>query len=68
MEIKDIGPISLHLDATFISLPKKPRAIEIKDFGPVSLITWVYKILVQVLANKLNMVLDMWCQNSKMPL
>ncbi|XP_065637937.1 uncharacterized protein LOC136071041 [Quercus suber] len=34
-----------------------PRAVEIKDFRPISLISGVYKILANVLANRLEKVL-----------
>ena len=47
------------LNATFISLiPKKVDALNIQDFRPISLIGSVYKILANVLANRLALVLD----------
>ena len=47
------------LNATFISLiPKKVNATNICDFRPISLIGSVYKLLANVLANRLTLVLD----------
>ena len=43
---------------TFISLiAKKSDAVEVRDFRPISLIGGVYKIIAEVLANRLKMVL-----------
>lgn len=52
------GTFEKNFNATFILIPKKPRAVEIMDFWPISLITGVYKIQVKVLVNKLENVLD----------
>jgi hypothetical protein len=44
---------------TFITLIlKKPEAIDIKDSRPISLVGGVRKIVVEVLANKLKMVVE----------
>jgi hypothetical protein len=46
------------LNATFISLiPKKAGAMGIKDFLPINLVGGVYKIISQVLANRLKTML-----------
>jgi len=47
------------LNATFISLIlKKPRAVDIKDFRPIILVGEVYKMVAEVLANKLKMAVE----------
>ena len=47
------------LNVTFIALiPKKNDASNIRDFRPISLVWSAYKILAEVLANCLRMVLD----------
>ena len=47
------------LNATFIALiPKKNVASNIRDFRPISLVGSLYKILSNVLANRLKVVLD----------
>ena len=47
------------LNAIFIALiPKKNDAFNIRDFWPISLVGSAYKILANVLANCLRMVLD----------
>jgi hypothetical protein len=52
------GKFEKSLNATFISLiPKKAGAVEIKDFRPISLVGGVYKIISQVLANRLKTML-----------
>jgi hypothetical protein len=52
------GKFEKSLNATFISLiPKKAGAVEIKDFHPISLVGGVYKIISQVLANRLKTML-----------
>jgi hypothetical protein len=51
------GKFEKSLNATFISLiSKKAGAVEIKDFQPISLVGGVYKIISQVLANRLKTV------------
>ena len=46
-------------NATFIALiPKKIDASNVRDFRPISLVGSVYKILAQVLANRLRVVLN----------
>ena len=52
------GQFEKSLNATFIALiPKKATAVEIKDFRPISLVGGVYKILAEVLASHLRLVL-----------
>jgi len=47
------------LNATFISIIlKKPRAVDIKDFRPIILVGEVYKMVAEVLANKLKMAVE----------
>ena len=54
------------LNATFIALiPKKNGAFNIRDFRPISLVGSVYKILAQVLANRLKEVLDQLISESQ---
>ena len=56
---KSSSQITIIKDATFIVLiPKKPRVLELKDFRPISLVTGVHKIIVKVLANRLQIVLE----------
>ena len=46
------------LNETFVCLiPKKERANRVKDFKPISLVTGVYKIMVEVLADRLKRVI-----------
>ena len=46
------------LNATFVSLiPKKMDALEVRDFRPISPVGGTYKILAQLLANRLKLVL-----------
>ena len=46
------------LNTTFIVLiPKKDKAVDIKEFHPISVVGGVYKIIYQVLANRLKLVL-----------
>lgn len=46
-------------NATFIALiQKKFRAINVQDFCPISLMSGVYKIIAEVLANKLKRVVE----------
>jgi hypothetical protein len=48
-----------NFNATLISLIlKKPRAVDIKEFRPISLVGAVCKILANVLANRLKMVVE----------
>jgi hypothetical protein len=57
-EYHTCGKFEKSLNATFVSLiPKKARTMEIKDFHPISLVGRVYKIISQVLANRLKTVL-----------
>ena len=52
------GQFEKSLNATFITLiPKKAAAVDVMDFRPISLVGGVYKILAQVLAIRLCMVL-----------
>ena len=47
------------LNATFIALILKiPRVVYSKDFRPISLVSCIYKIIVEILANRLKMVLE----------
>jgi hypothetical protein len=47
------------LNSTFISLiPKVPGAADLKDFRPISLVNGVYKIISNVLANRLRLVMS----------
>ena len=47
------------LNASFLSLiPRKNNALNVKDFRPISLVGSVYKLLSNVLAHRLRMVLD----------
>ena len=53
------GSFVKNINATFLVLiPKKLGALECKDFHPISLITWVYKMIAKVLANRLKVVLE----------
>ena len=46
------------LNATFLTLvPKKGGAEDLKDFKPISLVGSLYKLLANVLANRLKKVL-----------
>ena len=46
------------LNATFLTLvPKKGGAEDLKDFRPISLVGSLYKLLANVLANRLKKVL-----------
>jgi hypothetical protein len=47
------------LNATFIALiPKILGAVDLKDFPPISLVGGIYKIIDEVLANRLKLVLE----------
>ena len=47
------------LNATFLALiPKKVNAISVRDFRPISLVGDIYKILSNVLANRLKRVIS----------
>jgi len=47
------------INATFIALiPKKSGAVDLKDFRPISLVSGVYKIIAQILANRLRKVVE----------
>lgn len=49
----------INFNATFITLiPKKPWALDIKNFRPISLVGGFYKIVFEVLANRLKMVVE----------
>ena len=49
------GKFEASLNPTFISLiPKFPGASEMKDFRPISLVGGLYKIIANVLANRLK--------------
>jgi hypothetical protein len=53
------GSFVKNINATFLVLiPKKLGALECKNFRPISLITWVYKMIAKVLANRLKVVLE----------
>jgi hypothetical protein len=55
-----------NLNATFVSLvPKKVDAVEIKDFRPISLVGGMYKIMSNVLANRMKNVLGKIISNSQ---
>lgn len=48
-----------NMDATYIVLfPKKGGAVELRDFTPISLISVVYKIIAEDLAERLKRVID----------
>ena len=54
------------LNATFVALiPKKTEAVEVKDFRPISLVGGTYKILANLLANRLRVVLPKLISNSQ---
>jgi hypothetical protein len=40
-----------------VLIPKKAEVVEIKDFHPISLVSGVYKIILKVLACRLNSLL-----------
>lgn len=40
------------------SLNAKPGAVDVKDFGPINLAIGVYKIITEVLANRLRRVVE----------
>jgi hypothetical protein len=45
------------INATFIAfIPKIPGVIDLKDFRPIGLVSEVYKIIAEVLANRLRRV------------
>jgi hypothetical protein len=47
------------INATFIALiPKKSGAVDLKKFWPTSLVSGVYKIIAQILANRLRKVVE----------
>lgn len=53
------GKFEKSFNATSTSLiPKKVGAVNIKDFRPISLVGGVYKIISNVLANRLKTVLE----------
>lgn len=46
------------LNTTFIALiPKKVGGFKIRDFRPISLVNCVYKIIINVLANRMSVVM-----------
>jgi hypothetical protein len=46
-------------NATFNALIlKKLEAVDVEDFRPISLVSWVYKIIVKVLMNRVKRVVD----------
>lgn len=52
------GVVGKSMNSTFISLvPKKDNSIKVGDFRPLSLVTSAFKILAEVLANRLGKVL-----------
>jgi hypothetical protein len=52
------GKIEKSLNATFVSLiPKKVGVVKLKDLQPISLIGGMYKIISELLANRLKSVL-----------
>ena len=58
-EFHEYGSFQRSLNTTFLSLiPKRANAVEVKDFRPISLVGSVYKILAEVLANRLSSVLS----------
>jgi len=47
------------LNATFIAfILRKTWAIDLKNFCPISIVSGIYKIIAQVLANRLNGVVE----------
>ena len=65
----EMGTFASNLNATFLSLiPKKAKTVEVKDFKPISLVGGMYKIISEVLANRLRMVLHKLVSPSQMPL
>ena len=45
------------LNSTFLVLiPKKENVVDVKDYRPISLVIGLYKILAEVLANRLRRV------------
>jgi hypothetical protein len=53
------GLFEKSLNVSFISLiPKIPSVNSLKDFRPISLVGGIYKIIAQVLANRLKSVLE----------
>jgi hypothetical protein len=59
-EFHSRGKFKKSLNATFASLiPKKVGVVAIKDFHPISLVGGVYKIISEVLASRLKLVLGM---------
>jgi len=47
------------ISATFIALVlKKPGAMDLKDFRAINLVSGVYKIIVEVLANRFRRVVE----------
>lgn len=58
-ELHDQGKFERSLNASFIALiPKKAKVVDIKDFHPISLVSSLYKIISEVLANNLKAVLE----------
>jgi hypothetical protein len=65
MELHSQRKFDKSYNATFVSLiPKKVGAVDVKHFQPISLLGGVYKILSQVLANRLKSVLGKISSNS----
>jgi hypothetical protein len=47
------------LNATFVSLILKVSgALDLKDFHPISLVSRIYKIIAEVLTNRMRRVVD----------
>ena len=53
------GKFEKSFNSTFLSLiPKVSGASELKDYHPISLVSWIYKIISKVLANRLRLVMN----------
>lgn len=58
MECHSRGKLSKSIGASFIALiPKKNGVDHLKDFRPITLIGSIYKILVKVLAKRLQNIM-----------
>lgn len=69
MEFHSRGKLSKSIGASFIALtPKKNGADHLKDFRPITLIGSIYKILVKVLAKRLQNIMPAIISPSQGPL
>jgi hypothetical protein len=66
VEFHGKGTFKKIINATFNSLiPKRAGVVDIKDIRPISSVGGVYKIISEVLVNRLKQVLEMIISNSQ---